>query len=83
MPKRALPNEEESYLSSPETSRFPLSSLRQGRKIFCPHCEEWAPSEAFIALQTPHRRYAHVSPPIVKHGGVDGCKRLFSIAEEE
>lgn len=68
------------YLPSPETSRE-LTSLRHGSRIFCPWCEDWFSQEAFIQLLQP-LAYKHLCPPIYKHGGPDGCKRLFPIAEE-
>lgn len=46
--------------------------------LLCPWCETWHPLEDYIALQTPPK-YPDDCPPIYKHGGVDGCKKLFSL----
>jgi hypothetical protein len=44
----------------------------------CPWCEEWAPKDSFTALNMPPTRQEHLSQ-IYKHGGPDGCKRLFAL----
>lgn len=44
----------------------------------CPWCKTWHPLETFIALQTPPD-FQNQCPPIYKHGGPEGCKKLFSL----
>ncbi len=46
--------------------------------LCCPWCEEWAPLEDYTALQTPPL-HTDQCPPIFKHGGGSGCKKLFSL----
>lgn len=48
----------------------------------CPWCEEWGPKEVFPALQTPPGYDKTQCPPIYKHGGEGGCKKLFSLYEQ-
>jgi hypothetical protein len=52
-----------------------------GSRMYCPWCREWDAFQAFIALQTPPGHENHC-PPIFKHGGQLGCKKLFSLYEE-
>lgn len=49
----------------------------QGRKLWCPWCEEWFPLESYTTLQTPPNSSA-MCVPIYKHGGTRGCKKLFA-----
>jgi hypothetical protein len=52
---------------------------RVGQKpmLKCPWCEEWAPSDSFTKLQMPPTHQDQLAP-IIKHGGEDGCKKLFA-----
>lgn len=49
--------------------------------VFCPWCLDWFPLESFIDLQTPPA-YMNRLPPIWKHGGESGCKKLFPLVIE-
>lgn len=53
----------------------------RGRRMYCPWCKDWDAFEAFITLQTPPEHEDHC-PPIFKHGGEEGCKKLFALYEE-
>lgn len=46
--------------------------------LMCPWCEEWAPKDSFTALQMPSSHHEQLSV-IFKHGGEDGCKKLFAL----
>lgn len=55
-----------------------LTSLLHGRRLFCPFCETWDPIEAFPGLKNPPKKYEHLTAPIVKHAGPNGCKMLVA-----
>ena len=52
--------------------------LMFGDRIRCPWCEVWAHNEAFTELQTPPN-YPNQCGVVLKHGGQEGCKQVFSI----
>lgn len=58
----------------------PLLWEQPGQKsmLMCPWCEEWAPKDSFTALQMPSSHHEQLSV-IYKHGGEDGCKKLFAL----
>lgn len=51
-----------------------------GRRIRCPWCEIWEPEEAYTELQTPPN-YPNQCGVVLKHGGEEGCKSIFSIRD--
>lgn len=61
-----------------EEDRAPL---RFGTKIRCPWCETWDPKDAYTQLQSPPHYSRTQCPPIYKHGGISGCKKLFALYE--
>ena len=58
----------------------PLLWKQPGQKpmLMCPWCEEWAPQDSFTALNMPTAHQSQLSV-IYKHGGPDGCKKLFAL----
>mgnify|MGYP007083442488 CR=1 FL=1 len=59
-------------------SEAKLTSLLHGRRMLCPHCRKWDHIEAFTRLQDPPNEYKSLTNPVVKHGGTNGCKWVFS-----
>jgi len=49
--------------------------------MICPFCGTWHPIESYTTLMLPPH-YTRECSQIYKHGGEDGCKRLFSLAPE-
>lgn len=46
--------------------------------LMCPWCEAWEPRESYIILNLPER-HTKLLELIVKHGGENGCKKLFAV----
>lgn len=59
-------------------ANIPEQELLHGRMLLCPWCETWDPLESYTALQTPPN-FPLQCPPVFKHGGENGCKKLFAL----
>lgn len=53
-----------------------------GRKLMCPWCGTWESLETYIVLQIPPL-FSRQCTVIYKHGGPNGCKSLFALAEDQ
>lgn len=66
-------------MTPPTDVRLLWEQPGQKHMMRCPWCEEWAPRDSFIALQTPPNHPAPQTTQVYKHGGVDGCKMVFAL----